>query len=164
MNILIRIANIKDEDKIIDCIKCSYEKYIKRMGKKPAPMLDEYKSKIRSKYVHVVDKGNRIIGVIVLIPKKDHFYLGNLAVHPSEQRKGVGRQLMNYAEKLAVSSGFSAIHLFTNELVHETISIYRKYGYLEIDRKTENGYNRVYFVKHLNAEPKNGADWNQERR
>ena len=84
MNILIRIADIKDEDKIKECIKCSYEKYIERIGKKPAPMLDEYHSKIRDKFVHVVNKGNRIIGVIVLIPKKDHLYLGNLAVHPSE--------------------------------------------------------------------------------
>ena len=59
---------------------------------------------------------------------------------------------MNYAENLAISSGFSLIRLFTNELMHETISFYRKYRFLETNRRTEDGYNRVYFIKRLNLE------------
>lgn len=149
---LIRIADSIDERRIVECIENSYSKYVERIGKKPAPMLDDYKSKIENKYIHVIDQGGRILWIIVLIPMDDHLYLGNLAVQPSDQGKGLGRMLMNYAEKQAVSSGFTEIRLYTNELMHENIIIYKKYGYLEIERKTENGYNRVFFVKKLEVE------------
>lgn len=149
MKISIRIAELKDEEQIIECINSSYEKYVDRIGKKPAPMLADYNPKIQDGCVYVVDQDSIIIGLIILIPKSDYLYLGNLAVHPSMQGKGIGRQLMKYAETLAVSSGFSKIRLFTNEKMYENLIIYKKYGYSETERKTENGYNRVYFIKNL---------------
>ncbi len=148
----IRIANLEDEEKIVQCINNAYEKYIERIGKKPAPMLDDYQPKILDKCVHIVERGGRVMGIIILIPKANHLYLGNLAVHPSEQRKGIGKLLMNYAEKLAISLDLPEIRLFTNEAMFENISIYKKYDYLEVERKAENGYNRVYFVKYLDVD------------
>ena len=100
--------------------------------------------------VYVIDEADKIIGIITLIPKEGHLYLGNLAIISSRQGRGIGRRLMAFAEKLALKQGFPEIRLFTNELMHEVISIYKSYGYEETDRKTEDGFNRVYFVKYLN--------------
>ena len=147
MNPSIRIANLEDEKYIIDCVKDSYSKYINRIGKKPAPMLDDYKTKIIDSWVHVFEEQEKIIGISELIPRSDHLYLGNIAVHPSFQGQGIGRQLMLYAESIAKSQGFTEIRLFTNEAMYENLAIYSKYGYLETGRKTEDGYKRVYFSK-----------------
>ncbi len=147
MKTSIRIAKLKDENQIIDCINSSYEKYIERIGKKPAPMLSNYKEKIINKHVHVMEKDNTILGLVILVPKTDHLYLGNLAVQPRMQGKGIGRQLMEFAERLSICSGLPEIRLFTNEKMYENLVIYPKLGYTEIERKTEDGYNRVYFKK-----------------
>ena len=147
MNLSIRLAKPDDEQKITECVNESYAKYIDRIGKKPAPMLDDYQSKISKNWVHVIEQHNRLIGIIVLIPKSDHLYLENLAVNPAFQGQGMGRQLMLYAESIAKSIGLSEIRLFTNEAMYENIVIYSRYGYLETERKTENGYKRVYFTK-----------------
>ena len=48
---------------IIDCINRSYEKYIERIGKKPAPMLANYNIKILDHHVYVAESENNILGV-----------------------------------------------------------------------------------------------------
>lgn len=144
---IIRTANLEDQMQITDCVNKAYEPYIERIGKKPAPMLDDYNTSIKNKHVYVADDGEIVVGIIVLIPQKDHMHLGNLAVLPSKQNKGIGGQLIKFGERLAASAGYQQLRLFTNELMHENITIYKKYGYSEIDRKTEDGYNRVFFVK-----------------
>ncbi|MBT8357148.1 MAG: GNAT family N-acetyltransferase [Deltaproteobacteria bacterium] len=143
----IRIAKPEDEKSIIKCVNDSYSKFIGRIGKKPAPMLDEYNSKIQNNWVHVFEKNNKIVGIIILVPNSDHIYLGNLAVHPIFQGQGIGRQLLLHAESFAKSHGLTEIRLFTNEAMHENLTIYSKFGYIETERKTENGYKRVYFKK-----------------
>lgn len=35
------------------------------------------------------------------------------------------------------------LHLYTNEKMTENLSIYPKLGYVEVGRRTENGFNRV---------------------
>ncbi len=149
MNSSIRVAKPEDEKMVIDCVNDSYTKFISRIGKKPAPMLDNYQYKISKELVHVFEEKGKIVGIIVLVPRPDHLYLGNLAVSPDYQGKGIGRQLMLHAESVTKSHGLPEIRLFTNELMYENLAIYSKYGYLETDRKTENGYKRVYFSKKI---------------
>jgi hypothetical protein len=43
----------------------------------------------------------------------------------------------------------NAVHLYTNEKMTDNLSIYPKLGYVEVARRTENGFNRVYFEKSL---------------
>ena len=149
MNPVIRIANFDDEAAIVECVNAAYSKYVNRIGRKPAPMLDDYHIQIEKKQAHVFEKQDKITGIVILIPKPDYLYLENIAVHPSYQGKGIGRQLMQYAESIARSFGFSEIQLFTNEAMHENIAMYINYGYLETVRKIENGYRRIHFSKML---------------
>ena len=47
--------------------------------------------------------------------------------------------------------GFTAIELYTHELMTENIALYRRLGYEEFARRAEKGYKRVYMRKALGA-------------
>jgi ribosomal protein S18 acetylase RimI-like enzyme len=110
-------------------------KYVSRIGKEPEPMTADYGPKIERGLVFVIREGATIIGAVVLENREGYLYLGSLAVSPEHQGKGVGRQLLKFAEDEAMRRGFSEIRLFTNEKMWETIAIYNRYGYKETGRK-----------------------------
>ena len=53
---------------------------------------------------------------------------------PSFQGKGYGRILMAHAEKLAASSNFEQVKLYTNKLFVENVQLYIRLGY-SVDRE-----------------------------
>jgi len=73
--------------------------------------------------------------------------LENVAVMPNSKGLGIGKQLINHAEQQAIESGLERIELYTNELMHENIAMYHYLGYVEIARKSQDGFNRVFFEK-----------------
>src|SRR5579859_7688678 len=66
------------------------------------------------------------------------------AVHPAAQGTGIGRQLMDFAERRASLLGLSRLSLYTNEAMTENQANYARLGYREISRHAEDGYQRVY--------------------
>jgi GNAT superfamily N-acetyltransferase len=62
---------------------------------------------------------------------------------------GVGKTLIGFCENAARQRGMNAVHLYTNEKMTDNLSIYPKLGYVEVARRTESGFNRVYFEKSL---------------
>ena len=145
----IETATADDHDQLKALFRAAYLKYVCRIGKEPEPMTTDYRPKVKKGLVFVIRKDAAIIGAIVLENRESYLYLGNLAVSPEHQGKGVGRRLLKFAEEEAVRRGFSEIRLFTNEKAWENIAIYNKYGYKETGRKEESGFKRVYFTKTL---------------
>lgn len=144
----IRRANLADATAIENCVEAAYEHYIERIGKPPGPMLDNYADLIRQQTVFVADTGT-IVGVLVLIRTRTGILLDNVAVHPDQQRKGLGRRLLNLAESEARDLGFAKLDLYTHQSMHENIEIYKALGYTETERIWERGYHRVYMQKNL---------------
>jgi GNAT superfamily N-acetyltransferase len=145
----IRMAEPQDQTAVEGIVEAAYSPYVARMGKPPGPMLDDYAKLIGNGYVHVLVADERIAGIIVLIPDTDAMLLDNVAVSPQSHGKGFGKQLISFAERAAREQGFDRIKLYTNELMHENISIYAKLGYVETHRASEKGYARVYMIKLL---------------
>jgi ribosomal protein S18 acetylase RimI-like enzyme len=112
-------------------------------------MLDDYREVIQKHDVFVLIEGAKIIGVLVLIRQFQSLLVHNVAVHPNLQGKGLGRKLMTFAEHEARRLEFATITLYTNERMTENIEIYKKLGYIETERKPEQGYQRVYMRKAL---------------
>ncbi len=147
----IRNARLEDAASITECACASFEHYSARLGKKPGPMLDDYTRFIAEDQVHVaVDDGGAIVGILVLqVTEEEGFYLTCVAVRPSSQGRGVGRKLLELAESEALSQGFCAISLYTNEAMVENHTFYLAFGYKESDRRVEQGYARVFYRKEL---------------
>ncbi len=145
----LRSARAEDATAITECVAAAYRHYIDRIGKTPGPMLDDYREVIQQHRVIVVTDGANIVGVLVLIRQTQGLLLDNVAVHPAYQGRGLGRKLTALAEEEAQRLGLTAVMLYTNERMTENIELYKRLGYMETERKTEQGYQRVYMRKEL---------------
>lgn len=132
------------------CAELAYEPYIAAIGRKPAPMVADFAKLIFEKKVYIKKDGEqKLTGFIVFYPKNNAMHLENIAVMPFAHGKGVGRLLMNYCEDCARAHGFGEVELYTNEKMSANLAIYPKLGYVETDRRIEDGFHRVYFSKSL---------------
>lgn len=128
-------------------IVAAYARYRDRMNKPPAPVLTDYSDAIAAGQVWVL--GDPITAVLVLIPEQDSMLVENIAVSPDSQGTGLGRRLMEFAERQALSRGLSRMTLYTNEVMTENVAIYARLGYRETARRGQHGYRRVFMAKEL---------------
>lgn len=147
---MIRQAVTEDEAAIRACAESAYARYVAAIGRKPAPMVADFAAQIAAGQVHVAtDEGDGLQGFVVFFPKQDHMFLENVAVQPTAAGRGIGKSLIRFCEEEARRLGLGAVHLYTNEKMTENLSIYPHLGYTEVGRRTEEGFNRVFFEKRL---------------
>jgi ribosomal protein S18 acetylase RimI-like enzyme len=145
---MIRQATAKDEPAIRDCAQQAYARYVPLIGKKPAPMVADFQARIAAGHAYVAaDEGGELQGFIVFYPEGKHILLENVAVLPSAARQGIGKSLIRFCEDEARRRGFDAVYLYTNEKMTENLSFYPRLGYIEVARRAEDGFNRVFFEK-----------------
>jgi GNAT superfamily N-acetyltransferase len=145
----LRLASYDDQSAIEDVVRNAYSHYISRIGRAPGPMMDDYGRLIANGRVHVIDRDGMVQGLLVLIPEEDAMLLDNVAVVPSAQGSGLGRQMLEFAERAARDAGYHSIKLYTNEAMTENIQLYSRIGYSETHRAEEKGLRRVYMIKQL---------------
>lgn len=139
-----------DEPEVRTCAEQAYARYVPAMGRKPAPMVADFATQIADGHVYVATDGEGgFEGFIVFYAEDGHVMLENVAVLPSVAGRGVGKRLIAFCEAAARQRGFGSVHLYTNEKMIENLSIYPRLGYVEVGRRTEAGFNRVYFEKPL---------------
>ena len=146
---VLRLATQDDRAAVERIVEAAYSPYITRIGRKPGPMLDDYRALIDASHVQVLISEGAICGVLVLTPEQDAMLLDNIAVDPSVKGKGFGKQLMLAAEQAARDAGYKAIRLYTHEMMTENIALYGKVGYVETHRAVEKGLHRVFMTKQL---------------
>ncbi|HZG62375.1 MAG TPA: hypothetical protein VEY13_02525, partial [Rubrobacteraceae bacterium] len=61
----VRTARPEDTAVIGDLVQASYSKYAERIGKEPAPMLEDYAALIEACEVWVLVEGEEVLGVLV---------------------------------------------------------------------------------------------------
>ncbi len=143
----LRPALPADARAVSRCVAAAYSDYVSRIGKPPGPMLEDYADVIREHDVFVAVAGDVVVGVLVLIDSGGGLLLDNVAVDPDRQGRGIGRALIDLAEREARRRGHEALDLYTHERMVENIALYDRLGYRETGRRTENGYARVYMRK-----------------
>lgn len=147
----IRRAQLNDAQGIASLVTEAYAPYISRIGRKPVPMLEDYRQVVLDTDTFVLTDGAEIEGVLVMSQENTELLLINVAVSPRCKGRGLGKKLMAYCERHALALGCEAIRLYTHELMTENIEIYKKLGYQETHRATENGFARVFMRKVLEA-------------
>jgi ribosomal protein S18 acetylase RimI-like enzyme len=143
----LRRATVADLPVIKAVIDAAYAKYLSRMDKAPGPMSRDYGPSVRAGTTWVT--GRPVVAVLTLYPGEDHLLVENIAIHPSAQGQGLGRALMSFAEQEAIRQGLTRMTLYTHEVMTENQAIYARLGYVEIDRRSEDGYRRIYLEKQL---------------
>jgi GNAT superfamily N-acetyltransferase len=126
-------------------------------------MIADFATQITLGQVYVAtDESDYVQGFVVFFPHGDHMFLENVAVRPSISGRGIGTSLIRFCEDEARRLSLSGVHLYTNEKMTENLSIYPHLGYAEVDRRSEDGFDRVFFEKHFDLtrqgqlRPRNG--------
>ncbi len=146
---VVRLATVGDATAALACVIEAFEPYVERIGRAPAPMLLDYPTLIAEGRVWVAERSSQLEGVLVQYETQDGFYVDTVAVSAKSRGTGVGRALLEFAEAEAVRRGFTSIYLCTNSRMTENQVLYPRIGYVEYDRKTEAGYDRVFYRKPL---------------
>ena len=63
--------------------------------------------------------------------------------------RGLGRLLLEHAERRTLELGLDRIRLYTHVTMVENQALYERTGYVETARRTEHGFTRVFYEKRL---------------
>lgn len=145
----IRPARVDDTARVRRIVTDAYTAYIARIGREPAPMIVDYGALITGtdQVSVLVDESDTAVGVLVAVPRADHLFIDNIAV--AVPGRGYGRLLLDHAERQARRAGLAQLRLYTNAAMTENLTLYPHLGFVEVDRRTEDGFDRVYFRKDL---------------
>lgn len=143
----LRRATAADLPAITALIEAAYARYLSEMEKPPPPMLRDYGPSVEAGTTWVT--GFPITAVLTVYPRDGRMFIDNIAIHPDAQGRGIGRALMEFAEREAARLGFTRMALVTHEAMTENQAIYARLGYTEVDRRAEDGYRRIYMEKPL---------------
>ena len=147
---MIRPATPADEAAIRACAEAAYSRYVAAIGRRPAPMDADYAAHIAAGEAHVAADGeDRLLGFIVFFEGEGAMQLENVAVSPAAAGQGIGKTLVAFCEAEARRKGLTRVSLYTNEKMTENLNIYPHLGYRETERRTEHGFNRVFFEKRV---------------
>lgn len=135
---------------VVALVDAAYTKWIEVLGGKPMPMTTDYAPLIAQQYVYSIREGSELVAVLVIWPEEDTFYIDNIAVSPAHQGRGIGAQLMAFAEQQARALNLPRITLMTNIKMEYNQAYYIKHGYVEIHREVlPNGRIGVWMQKQL---------------
>jgi ribosomal protein S18 acetylase RimI-like enzyme len=130
-------------------VQRAYEHYVERIGMRPGPMDADYDAIVRDGHAWVADDGGAIAGLLVLEAHGDHLLIENVAVEPARQGQGAGSALLAFAEERARELGLRELRLYTHVKMTENQALYARLGYREDERRSEQGFARVFMSKRL---------------
>ena len=158
-NLELRKACASDVAAIRHCATEAYSQYVERIGKKPAPMVADFGSLVADgKMVVAINNASEmqssaakdmLVGYVVFYADNNTMRLDNIAVLPQCTGAGIGKLLIATVEQSAQGLGLDSVTLYTNASMIENLQMYPALGYVEFDRRVEDGFNRVYYRKRV---------------
>jgi GNAT superfamily N-acetyltransferase len=121
----IRRAGAADAAAVRELTRSAYAKWVPLIGREPTPMTADYDRAVREHMIDLLFVGGQLAALIETANGADHPLIENVAVAPAFQGRGYGRLLLEHAERLAASLGFSELKLYTNKQFTTNIEIYR---------------------------------------
>jgi ribosomal protein S18 acetylase RimI-like enzyme len=148
----LRRATLEDAEDIRTLVNAAFEGYIPLIGRKPLPMTADHNDLIVNHDAWVLEENSEIIAVLELVLKDDSLYIDTVAVSNTHQSRGIGKQLLTFAETRARELGRDATTLFTNERYTVLLEMYARNGYVETHRIPVLGTDAVHMRKTLEVE------------
>jgi ribosomal protein S18 acetylase RimI-like enzyme len=134
MAVYLRRATPADATAVLVLVRAAYAKWVSVLGREPLPMLADYNRAICNHIVDLLFLDECLTGVIELVVEPRWILIENVAVRPDQAGRGHGRALMAHAAEVAGTMGLKRLRLYTNSLMAENITLYRRLGYA-IDRE-----------------------------
>jgi len=83
-------------------------------------------------YARTAERDARVIGYLCAVLVADEAHLGNLAVHPAEQRSGVGQILLDDLLRTAIRHGVARLTLEVRESNEIARKFYHKNDFIDV--------------------------------
>lgn len=83
-------------------------------------------------YARIAERDGRVIAYLCAVLVADEAHLGNLAVHPAEQRSGVGQLLLDDLLRTAIRHGVARLTLEVRESNEIARKFYRKNDFIDV--------------------------------
>jgi GNAT superfamily N-acetyltransferase len=148
-SIRFRPAERADAAKIRDIVRAAYAKWVPVIGREPLPMRADYDKAVAEHPFDVAVEDDRIVGMIETMLEDDHLWIENVCVAPQAQGRGIGRLLLERAERKALEAGRRELRLLTNGAFEANVLLYKRHGY-SVDREEPfMGGMTVYMSKTL---------------
>jgi ribosomal protein S18 acetylase RimI-like enzyme len=114
-------------------------------------MQDDYASLVADGKVAVAVDGESgdVVGAIVRWIVDGDLYVDNVAVDPAAHGRGIGNLLLELAVDDARRNDCGRVWLYTNAVMTENVGFYERRGFVQYDRRLDQGYDRIFFERRL---------------
>ncbi|MBL8698777.1 MAG: GNAT family N-acetyltransferase [Alphaproteobacteria bacterium] len=143
-----RRATPADVPALAAIAEAAYVRYVARIGRRPAPMDPDFATLIAAGEV-TLREADGVVGFVVWRAKPDHVFIDNVAVDPARHGQGHGKAMLAWVEAEARRIGVPEMRLYTNAKMTENLAMYPRLGWIETDRRMQDGFDRVFFRKPL---------------
>ncbi|QFY61894.1 GNAT family N-acetyltransferase [Rhizobium grahamii] len=110
---------------------------------KPATLAE----KARAEIAYAATDGDILCGCIFLRPEEGCLYVGKLAVAPTAQGRGIGRQLLALAEQVARDRALPFLRLETRIELVENHDVFARWGFEKTAENAHPGFTRVTSIE-----------------
>lgn len=139
---IIRAADERDVDGLARCIDAAYRRYLEWIIDLP-PMSKGIAEEIKEHKVFVAVEANEIVGGLILAEGADHLLISNVAVAPHYTGLGLGRVLMEHAERECLALGLRMLRLTTHVAMPENVKLYEHLGW----KPAGGSGNKIFMLK-----------------
>jgi N-acetylglutamate synthase-like GNAT family acetyltransferase len=144
-----RRAGSADADLVRELTRAAYARWVPVIGRQPMPMQADYALAVQEHWIELLEDGGIICALIEMIPRDDHLWVENVAVHPDNQGRGFGHRLLARAEEVARDLGLGELRLLTNAAFAANLPFYAGLGFVETAREPFREGFTVYFARRL---------------
>ncbi len=149
---IFRNATFADMPHVWRIVYHAYSAYIPILGRTPPTFQEDFDSHVARGNLWLYEKADGVHAMAVLTPMLDHVLVQALCVDPSFQGRGLGREMLAFAELHTASLGFDTIRLYTNSLMVRNVKIYRKWGFKIYKREENQWGQRIHMRKTITSQ------------
>jgi GNAT superfamily N-acetyltransferase len=145
----IRRAEANDAAALSALVQAAYMPWVEVIGRRPVPMDEDYAVRCAAGQAWLLEDDAVPIGALVMEDRAGHLFLKNVAVDPARHRQGIGRALMRFVEDEARRRGYGEVQLNTSEGMARNVTLYKRLGYVLIERQNAGAFDRLTMAKRL---------------
>jgi len=128
--VTLREADERDIAGMMEVVNAAFEEeafFVNRPRTYPAQLAEH----LRSGHFLLAHRGAQLLASVYYEVRGERGYIGMLAVRPGQQRSGLGRAMMQAAERILRDSGCSIAEIAVVSVRTALPILYRKLGYAE---------------------------------
>ena len=104
----------------------------------------------------VAERDGTIVGTVAAMPRSAELYIRSMAVQPVAQGQGVGEQLLQAVEAVALEQRYGRLGLSTTPFLHAALRLYQRAGFRRIREADLFGTPLIVLTKELRVPVSDG--------